>query len=184
LPIWDREKGWIIYFNHYFSGRSDTSKSRENCGEVRVPKKFGQARPLKSQETVGKPRFENFLGPQKIVGHRGKIQILTPVHCGKNRTVFLDEPVLQNPKTLRKNPRFENFLGPLKIAGNRRKIRNFETCTSWENHKKVRILRPVPKISQLANPPIFSHFSSHSPPNNGRCSKPEAYCLLPLCGPK
>jgi hypothetical protein len=95
--------------------------------------------------------FENFLGPQKIAGHRGKIQILSPVHCGKNREEFLDE-------TLRKNPRFENFLGTLKIAGNRGKIQNLETCRLRENRKKIRISKPVLKISQLANPPIFLSF--------------------------
>ncbi len=124
------------------------------------------------------------MGPQKNVGHRGKIQILSPVHCGKNHKEFLDEPVLQNPKTLRKNPRFENFLGPQKIAGNHGKIRNFKTCTSREKHKKIRILEPVPKISQLVTLPSSSRFSSHLPPNNKRCSKPEAYWSLPLCGPK
>jgi hypothetical protein len=83
---------------------------------------------------------------------------LSPVHCGKNREDFLDKPVLQNPETRRKNLRFAVFLGPLKIAGNHRKIKNFETCASWENHKKIRISKPVHKISQLVNPPIFLLF--------------------------
>ncbi len=39
-----------------------------------------------------KPRFENFLGPLKIAGHRGKIQILSPVHRGKTAKNFWTSP--------------------------------------------------------------------------------------------
>jgi hypothetical protein len=86
-----------------------------------------------------KLHFKNFSGPQKIVGHRGKIQMLSPVHHKKKRKEFLDKPVLQNLKTLQKNPCFEIFLGPLKIARNRLKIQNFKTCTFQENRVKIQI---------------------------------------------
>jgi hypothetical protein len=40
----------------------------------------------------GKRRFENFSGPLKIVGHRGKIKILSPVHCRKTAKNFWTSP--------------------------------------------------------------------------------------------
>jgi hypothetical protein len=44
-----------------------------------------------------------------------------------NREEFLDEPILQNPETPRKNPRSEIFWGgSLKIARNCRKIQILE----------------------------------------------------------
>jgi hypothetical protein len=106
----------------------------------------------------GKTAFQEFFGNPKNHGTPREDPNFEPCSLQENHEEFLDEPVLQNPETLRKNPRFENFLGPLKIAGNRRKIQNFDTCTLRENRKKIRILKPVLKISQLANPPIFLSF--------------------------
>jgi hypothetical protein len=139
-------------------GGSNPSKSRENCGEVRVPKIFGRAVLGNPEKPWGKTAFREFFGSPKNCGTPREDPNFEPCSSRENREEFLDEPVLQNPETLWKNPRFEIFLGPLKIAGNRRKIQNFETWTSRENRKKIQNSKPVPKISQLANPPIFFSF--------------------------
>jgi hypothetical protein len=65
---------------------------------------------------------------------------------------------------------------------------NFQVCPSLKNQEnstcRKRFLRPA-KYSYwqtLTHP--SSHISSHLPPNNKGCLKPEAYCLLPLSSPK
>ncbi len=131
---------------------------KKTVGKFKFRKFLDKPILCKPQKPRGKPHLENTLGPQKISGRQGKIQILSPVHRGKNHKEYLDKLVLQNPETLRKNPCFELFLGPLKIAENRGKIQNFEACTLRGNCKKIRILKPGSKISQLANPPIFLLF--------------------------
>jgi hypothetical protein len=102
--------------------------------------------------------FQEFFGSPKNHRTPQENPDFEPCSSRENREEFLDEPVLQNPETLWKNPRFENFLGPLKIVGNRGKFQNFKTCTSRKNCKKIIISKPVPKISQLGNAPIFLSF--------------------------
>ncbi len=132
-----------------------------------------------TKKTAGKSEFQFFLDKpvlQNPAKPQGKTAIReffrSPKDCGtpredpnfepcslrENREEFLDEPVLQNPKTLRENPHFENFLGPLKIAGNRGKIKILKPVHCGKTAKKIRISKPVPKISQLANPPILLLF--------------------------
>jgi hypothetical protein len=137
----------------------DPSKYQDNCREVQVPEIFGLARPSKFRETAGKNCISRiFQVPSKNHGTPREDPKFEPCSSWENCKEFLDKPVLQNPKTLRKNPHFENFLDPLKIAGNQGKIQNVETCTSRKNCKKVRISKPVTRISQLANSPIFLLF--------------------------
>jgi hypothetical protein len=124
---------------------------------VHVLKIFGRARPSKSRETAGKPCFEIFWGPLKIAGHHRKIQILSPVHCGETAKNFWMSPSFKILRHRGKIRILRIFWGPQKLAGNHGKFQNFETCTSQENCKKIRISKPVPKISNVVNPPtIFS----------------------------
>jgi hypothetical protein len=98
------------------------SKSRENCGEVRVPKKFGRACPSKSREIEGKSAFQEFFGSPKNRGKPLKIQILKPVHCRKTAKNFWTSPSFKIPRHRGKIRVSRIFLGPLKIARNRGKI--------------------------------------------------------------
>jgi hypothetical protein len=166
-------------------GGSIPSKSRENCGEVRDLKHFGQASPSRSREIAEKSAFQEFFGSPK---NRGKLQNnpnFETCSLWENRKEFLDEPVLQNPETPWKNPRFEIFVGPLKIVGKGGKTEISKPVHCGKKQKfKCRnlFLIPCQKNPNWQTLTSSPHFSSHLPPNYKRCSKPEAYCLLPLSG--
>ena len=76
-----------------------------------------------------KSAFREFFGSPKNRREPPKIQILKPVHCGKTTKKFLDKPILQNPKTLRKNQLFEKNLGSPKSCKKPRKNPNFVSAT-------------------------------------------------------
>ncbi len=98
------------------------SKSRENCGEVRVPKIFGRARPSKSREIAEKSAFREFFESPKNRGKPRKIHISKPVNRGKTGKNFWTSPSSKIPRHRGKIRVSRIFLGPLKIARNRGKI--------------------------------------------------------------
>ncbi len=153
-------------------GGSVPSKSREKCGEVRVPNNFGRARPSKSQETAGKSGFQDFLGPLKIAGNRGKIRILKPVHCGKTAKNFwmsLSFKILRHRGKIRIS---RIFWVPLKITGNRRKIQISKPINRRKTVKNPNFKTHSEKFSNWQTLPSSSSFSSHLPPNNPPNSLP------------
>ncbi len=60
----------------------------------------------------GNPHFENFLGPLKTAGNRGKIRILKPVHRGKMAKNFWTSPSFKIPRHRGKSVFWEFFGSP------------------------------------------------------------------------
>ncbi len=135
-----------------------------------------------------KPRgnlcFENYFGPLKIAGSRGKIRILKPVHRGKTTKNFWTSSSFKILRHHGKIRVLRIFLVPLKITGNCRKIPILKPVHRGKTAKNLNFKTRSKKFSNWRTLPSSSCFSSHLPPNNKRCSKPEAYCSSPLSGPK
>ncbi len=112
VPSNSREKLRISLRVHYFFGWVRHFKIPKKLRGSPSSKIFWTSPSFEIPRNRGKSAFLEFSGPQKIAGHCRKIQILSSVHRGKNSEEFLDEPVLQNPETLRKNLHFENFWVP------------------------------------------------------------------------
>jgi hypothetical protein len=128
-----------------------------------------------------KPRFEDFLGPPKFAGLRGKIQISSPVYRGKNHK-NLDEPVLQNLEILQKNSSFCNFFGsPKKSQETVEKSKILKPVCCGKTVKKSEFQNLFQKFPNWQTLPSSSCFSSDLPPNNCQLIKIPKYQDIWTC---
>ncbi len=71
---------------------------KKTAGKSKFQKKLDEPILRNPKKPQGKPCFENFSCPLKIVGHRRKIQILSPVHHGKTAKNFWTSPSFKIPR--------------------------------------------------------------------------------------